>query len=107
MIIKTYQKYIIKNYLLCLATILLVFVALVFILNILQEIEFFTNKGANSIYPIYLSLMNTPSIVFCLPTCSILRANSSTSKNQRDKNFSENINSANSARKIFAPHWVS
>ena len=38
--------------------------SLVFILNILQEIEFFNNKNVGSIYPIYLSLMNTPSIIF-------------------------------------------
>ena len=38
--------------------------SLVFVLNILQEIEFFNNKNVGSIYPIYLSLMNTPSIIF-------------------------------------------
>ena len=54
MIIKTYQKYIIKNYLLCLATILLVFVALVFILNIFEEISFLKDKNNSFYYSIVL-----------------------------------------------------
>ena len=39
-------------------------ISLVLILNILKEIEFFSNKEVNSFYPIYLSFMNSPSIVF-------------------------------------------
>jgi lipopolysaccharide export system permease protein len=39
-------------------------ISLVFILNILKEIEFFTDKDVNSLYPIYLSLMSSPSIIF-------------------------------------------
>ena len=39
-------------------------ISLVFILNILKEIEFFSDKEAGSLYPIYLSLMNSPSIIF-------------------------------------------
>jgi lipopolysaccharide export system permease protein len=39
-------------------------IALVFILNILKEIEFFSDKDVNSLYPIYLSIMSSPSIVF-------------------------------------------
>jgi lipopolysaccharide export system permease protein len=38
--------------------------SLVFILNILKEVEFFSNKDVNSLYPIYLSLMSSPSIIF-------------------------------------------
>ena len=38
--------------------------SIVFILNILQEIEFFSNKDVNSFYPIYLSIMSSPSIIF-------------------------------------------
>jgi lipopolysaccharide export system permease protein len=39
-------------------------ISLVFILNILKEIEFFSDKDLNSLYPIYLSIMSSPSIVF-------------------------------------------
>ena len=38
--------------------------SLVFILNILKEIEFFSNTNASTLYPIYLSLMSSPSIIF-------------------------------------------
>ena len=38
--------------------------SLVFILNILQEIEFFSNKTVSPFYPAYLSLLNTPSVIF-------------------------------------------
>jgi len=39
-------------------------ISLVFILNILQEIEFFNNQDVSSIYPIYLSLLSSPSVIF-------------------------------------------
>ena len=38
--------------------------SLVFILNILKEIEFFSGVDTNMIFPIYLSLMSSPSIIF-------------------------------------------
>jgi len=38
--------------------------SLVFILNILQEIEFFSNQTVSPFYPVYLSLLNTPSVIF-------------------------------------------
>ena len=41
-----------------------VMISLVFILNILKETEFFSNKEVNSLYPIYLSLMSAPSVIF-------------------------------------------
>ena len=61
---KTYVQFIILSFLKSFFNIFLVMLSLVFILNILQEIEFFSNKNVGSIYPIYLSLMNTPSILF-------------------------------------------
>ena len=38
--------------------------SLVFILNILKEIEFFNVTDVSILYPIYLSMMNTPSQIF-------------------------------------------
>ncbi len=61
---KTYIQFIIVGFLKSFLNVFLVMLSLVFILNILQEIEFFSNKNVGSIYPIYLSLMNTPSIIF-------------------------------------------
>ena len=61
---KTYIQFLINNFLKSFINIFLIMLSLVFILNILQEIEFFSTKDVNSIYPVYLSLMNTPSVVF-------------------------------------------
>ena len=61
---KTYIQFIVFSFLKSFLNIFLMMISLVFILNILQEIEFFSTKNVSSIYPIYLSLMNTPSVVF-------------------------------------------
>ena len=61
---KTYTKFLSLTYLRSFLNIFLILASLVFVLNILKEIEFFNNKDVNSIYPIYLSLMATPSIIF-------------------------------------------
>ena len=61
---RTYIQFIIITFLKSFINIFLIMLSLVFILNILQEVEFFSNKNVSSIYPVYLSLMNTPSIIF-------------------------------------------
>ena len=61
---KTYIKFIVTSFLKSFINIFLIILSLVFILNILKEIEFFSNHDVNSLYPIYLSLMSTPSIIF-------------------------------------------
>ncbi len=61
---KTYIKFLINTFLKSFINIFLIILSLVFILNILKEIEFFNNADVSSIYPVYLALMNTPSIVF-------------------------------------------
>jgi len=61
---KTYTKFLINGFIKSFLNVFFVMISLVFILNILQEIEFFSNKKVNSLYPIYLSLMNSPSIIF-------------------------------------------
>jgi len=61
---KTYTKFLINEFLKSFLNVFFVMLILVFILNILKEIEFLNNKEVNSLYPIYLSLMNSPSIVF-------------------------------------------
>ena len=61
---KTYKKFIVNGFIKSFFNVFLVMISLVFILNILKEIEFFSNKEVNSIYPIYLSLMSAPSIIF-------------------------------------------
>ena len=60
----TYIKFLSLTFLKSFFNIFLIMTSLVFVLNILKEIEFFSDKNLNSLYPIYLSLMSTPSIVF-------------------------------------------
>ncbi len=65
MIIKTYQKYIIKNFFTCFAIVLLVFTCLIFILNIFEEVNFLQDKEKNSFYyAVILTLLNIPSLVY-------------------------------------------
>ena len=61
---KTYTKFLIYGFLRSFFNVFLVMISLVFILNILKEIEFFSSKDVNSLYPIYLSIMSSPSIIF-------------------------------------------
>ena len=61
---KTYTKFLVNGFVKSFFNVFLVMISLVFILNILKEIEFFSNKEVNSLYPIYLSLMSSPSIIF-------------------------------------------
>lgn len=61
---KTYIKFITISFLKSFINIFFVMLSLVFVLNILKEIEFFSNKDVSSFYPLYLSLMGTPSIIF-------------------------------------------
>ena len=62
--IYTYQKFLIKNYLKNLFLVTLIFMCLSFILNILGEINFFKDLNVGISYPILLTFLNTPSIVF-------------------------------------------
>ena len=61
---KTYTKFLVNGFVKSFFNVFLVMIGLVFILNILKEIEFFSNKDVNSLYPVYLSLMSAPSIIF-------------------------------------------
>ena len=61
---KVYIKYIIMSFLKSLIFVSLVFLSLVIILNILTEIEFFKNIKVKSFFPIYVSLLNSPSLLF-------------------------------------------
>ena len=61
---KTYTKFLINGFIKSFFNVFLIMMSLVFILNILKEIEFFSNKEVSSFYPIYLSVMGSPSIIF-------------------------------------------
>jgi lipopolysaccharide export system permease protein len=61
---KTYTKFLVNGFIKSFFNVFFIMISLVFILNILKEIEFFNNKEVNSLYPIYLSFMSSPTIIF-------------------------------------------
>ncbi len=64
MIIKKYQKYLIKTYFNHLIVVSIIFLCLGFILNFFEELKFFDDHDAENYYPLLLALLNTPSILF-------------------------------------------
>ena len=61
---KTYIKFIINTFLKSFFYALLIIFSLVFIINLLTELEFFKNINVNIFFTIYLSLLNSPSMIF-------------------------------------------
>ena len=64
MILSTYKKYIISSFSKILLEISLIFFSLILIINLFEEITFLKDVNAPGFYPIFLSLLNTPSIIF-------------------------------------------
>ena len=61
---KTYIKFLVQTFLKSFFYVFLVILSLVFILNILSEIEFFREIETEPLFPLYLSLLNSPSLIF-------------------------------------------
>ena len=61
---KVYIKFIITTYLRSFINILFIIFSLVLILNLLTELEFFNNQKINMFYMLYISFLNSPSLVF-------------------------------------------
>ncbi|WP_435087631.1 LptF/LptG family permease [Candidatus Pelagibacter bacterium nBUS_29] len=61
---KTYTKFLVNGFIKSFLNVFYVMISLVFILNILKEVEFLSNKEVNPLYPVYLSLMSSPSVIF-------------------------------------------
>ena len=62
--IKTYVIFLIKNFINAFLYVSAIVFSLIFILNILSEIEFFKNYNVDNFLPIYLSILNSPSLIF-------------------------------------------
>ena len=62
--INTYKLYLMKLYFRYLMTISIVFVCLIFVLNIIEEIKFFDDLNLSILYPIIFTLLNLPTILF-------------------------------------------
>ena len=61
---KVYIQFIIKIFLKSFAYVTSIVFALVLILNLLTEIEFFKDINVNYLFPIYVSFLNSPSLLF-------------------------------------------
>ena len=61
---KVYIKFIIKNFLKSLIFVSAIIFCLIFILNLLTELEFFRQIDVKYYFPIYVSILNTPSLLF-------------------------------------------
>ena len=61
---KTYIKFLGKIFLNSFFYVLLIIMSLIFILNLLSELEFFKDIQVNNFLPIYLSLLNAPTLIF-------------------------------------------
>ena len=64
MIMKQYESYLTKLFLKNILIIIIVFIFLSFFLNIFEEIKYFEDKEINIYYPIILTILNIPSIIF-------------------------------------------
>ena len=61
---KTYIKFLINNFLNSFFYVSLIMFSLIFILNLLSELDFFKDINVNNYFPIYLSLLNSPTLIF-------------------------------------------
>ena len=61
---KTYIKFLSKIFLNSFFYVSLIMFSLIFILNLLSELDFFKDIKVNSFFPIYLSLLNSPTFIF-------------------------------------------
>ena len=61
---KVYIKFICKIFLKSILFVTLVMLSLVIILNTLTELEFFSDFKVDTFFPIYMSLLNSPTLIF-------------------------------------------
>ncbi len=64
MILKIYQKYLIKEFLFCFFRVTFIFFILGFIMGILDELKFFSNIETEFYFPFLLVLLNVPSLLY-------------------------------------------
>ena len=62
--IRKYQIYLIKLFLKKIINIFFLFLSLIFILSIFEEISFFKDMEVNFYFPMQMAILNSPSIVF-------------------------------------------
>jgi len=72
---KTYLKFLISLFNKCFFKVFTIFFIIILILNIFEQVEFFRDENLNLSYLVFLSFLNTPSIIFeILPFIFLLTA---------------------------------
>ena len=61
---KTYIKFLVFLFLKSFSQVLLVAFSLILILNLLSELDFFKGLSVNNYFPVFLSLLNAPTLVY-------------------------------------------
>ena len=61
---KTYIKFLINIFFKSFLYVIFIVLSLVFIINLLTELEFFRNINVGIFFTIYLSIINSPSMIF-------------------------------------------
>jgi len=64
MILKIYQKYIVKNFLLMILNVSSVFLGLIIIMSVFEEISFFSKIDVSIYFPILLVILNSLSVLY-------------------------------------------
>ena len=64
MILKTYQKYLIKEFLFFILKVTFVFFILGFIMGILEELKFFSDIDTEFYFPFLLVFLNIPTLIY-------------------------------------------
>ena len=62
--LKTYEKFLIKNFINKFILISLIFLSLIIIMSVLEEISFFKDNDASFYYPYFLTLLGAPITIF-------------------------------------------
>ncbi|MBD1161696.1 LptF/LptG family permease [Pelagibacterales bacterium SAG-MED15] len=62
--IKVYQRYLITSFIKTLLIVFSIFFSLVIILNIFEEVSYLKETDANLFFPFFLTLLNSPSVVY-------------------------------------------
>ena len=61
---RTYIKFLSRIFLNSFFYVSVIMLSLIFILNLLSELDFFKDIDVNTFFPIYLSLLNSPTLIF-------------------------------------------
>ena len=61
---KTYIKFLTKLFLKSFFYIVFIFMSLVIILNLLTELDFFKDIAVSTFFPLFLSILNSPAVIY-------------------------------------------